>query len=146
MSLRFPIRLLVQETLRARVHGTIPDRMLRKALALKKEKFQQYLADKGLTYREYRIAHRVKPQEVEDRLYDEAFDELSTDIALDLVFTKQELSVGSDDMGRTLAELAPGREKDLYEELVATGKTWMLHQKTRRNVALDWAVEHLLER
>ena len=120
--------------------------MLRKALALKKEKFQQYLADKGLTYREYRIAHRVKPQEVEDRLYDEAFDELSTDIALDLVFTKQELSVGSDDMGRTLAELAPGREKDLYEELVATGKTWKLHQKTRRNVALDWAVEHLLER
>ena len=111
MSLRFPIRIFVQETLRARVHGTIPDRMLRKALALKKEKFQQYLADKGLTYREYRIAHRVKPQEVEDRLYDEAFDELSTDIALDLVFTKQELSVGSDDMGRTLAELAPEGKK-----------------------------------
>lgn len=139
-------RDFAQETLRARVHGTIPDRMLRKALALKKEEFQQYLADKGLTYREYRIAHRVKPQEVEDRLYDEAFDELSTDIALDLVFIKQELAVSQDKLDATLAELASGREKELFDELVATGKTWMLHQKARRNVALDWAVEHLLKR
>lgn len=138
-------RDLAQETLRARVHGTIPDRLLRRALALKKEQFQQHLADKGLTYREYRIAHRVKPQEVEDELYDEAFDELSTDIALDLVFIKQELAISQDKIDATLAELAPGREKELFNELSATGKTWMLHQKARRNVALDWAVEHLLE-
>lgn len=139
-------RDFVRETLRARVHGTIPDRLLRKALALKKEQFQQHLADKGLTYREYRIAHRVKPQEVEDELYDEAFDELSTNVALDLVFIKQELSVSQDKIDATLAELAPGREKELFDELSATGKTWMLHQKARRNVALDWAVEHLLKR
>lgn len=139
-------RALVQEALRARVNGTIPDRLLRKALALKKEQFQQYLADKGLTYREYRIAHRVKPQEVEDELYDEAFDELSTDIALDLVFIKQGLSVDQDKIDATLAELAPGKEKELLEELTATGKTWMLHQKARRDVALDWAVGHLLQR
>ncbi|MFR3273716.1 MAG: hypothetical protein ACLTQI_07870 [Slackia sp.] len=54
--------------------------------------------------------------------------------------------MSQDKIDATLAELAPGREKELFDELSATGKTWMLHQKQRRNVALDWAVEHLLKR
>lgn len=136
----------VAETLRARLNGTIPDALLRDALARKKEEFMAELAEKGLTYREYRIANRVKPQEVQDALYDEAFDELSRDIALDTVFIRQKLETTADDEAAILAETAPGREASLREELEATGKLWMLAQKTRRVAALRWAMEHLLEK
>lgn len=136
----------VAETLRARLNGTIPDALLRDALARKKEEFMAELAEKGLTYREYRIAHRVKPQDVQDALYDEAFDELSRAIALDTVFIKKKLETTADDEAAVLAETAPGREASLREELEATGKLWMLAQKTRRAAALRWAREHLLEK
>lgn len=136
----------VAETLRARLNGTIPDALLRDALARKKEEFMAELAEKGLTYREYRIANRVKPQEVQDALYDEAFDELSRDIALDTVFIRQKLETTADDEAAILAETTPGREASLREELEATGKLWMLAQKTRRVAALRWAMEHLLEK
>lgn len=139
-------REYVCETLRARLNGTIPDALLRDALARKKEEFLSELGEKGITYREYRIAHGVKPQDVQDALYDEAFDELSRDIALDTVFATQQLAITADDEQRILTEMAPGRESALRDELEATGKLWMLAQKTRRDVALRWAVEHLLER
>lgn len=134
----------VAETLRARLGGIIPDALLRDALARKKERFLAELDEKGLTYREYRIAHGMKPQDVQDALYDEAFDELSRDIALDTVFVEQNLTVSQDDESGILTDMAPGREKSLLAELDATGKRWMLEQKTRRAVALRWAVEHLL--
>lgn len=137
---------LVAETLRARLNGIIPDALLRDALARKKEEFLSELDEKGITYREYRIAHGVKPQDVQDALYDEAFDELSRDIALDTVFVSQRLETTADDERRILGEMAPGRESALRSELEATGKLWMLSQKTRRSVALRWAVEHLLEK
>lgn len=139
-------REYVCETLRARLNGTVPDALLRDALARKKEEFLSGLGEKGITYREYRIAHGVKPQDVQDALYDEAFDELSRDIALDTVFVTQQLAITTDDEQRVLTEMAPGRESALRDELEATGKLWMLEQKTRRDVALRWAVEHLLER
>lgn len=134
----------VAETLRARLGGIIPDALLRDALARKKERFLAELGEKGLTYREYRIAHGVKPQDVQDALYDEAFDELSRDIALDTAFVKQNLTVSQDDEAAILTDMAPGREESLLAELDATGKRWMLEQKARRAVALRWAVEHLL--
>lgn len=136
----------VAETLRARLNGTIPDALLRDALARKKEEFLSELGEKGITYREYRIAHGAKPQDVQDALYDEAFDELSRDIALDTVFVTQQLAITAGDEQRILTEMAPGRESALRDELEATGKLWMLAQKTRRDVALRWAVEHLLKR
>ncbi len=136
----------VAETLRARLSGIIPDALLRDALARKKNEFMAELAEKGITYREYRIANRVKPQEVQDALYDEAFDELSRDIALDTVFIRQKLETTADDEAAVLAKAAPGREASLREELEATGKLWMLAQKTRRVAALRWAMEHLLEK
>ncbi|MDO4442791.1 MAG: hypothetical protein Q4B69_02860 [Slackia sp.] len=134
----------VAETLRARLNGVIPETLLRDALARKKDAFLARLGEKGITYREYRIAHGVKPQEVQDALYDEAFDELSRDIALDTLFFTQNLAIASEDEQAVLTEMAPGREKSLYAELEATGKLWMLRQKTRRAAALRWAVEHLL--
>ncbi|MBS6940767.1 MAG: hypothetical protein KH142_04675 [Slackia piriformis] len=134
----------VAETLRARLNGTIPEMLLRDAVARKKEEFLFELGEKGITYREYRIAHGVKPQDVQDALYDEAFDELSRDIALDTVFAKQNLAVSHDDESAILTDMAPGREESLLAELDATGKRWMLEQKARRSVALRWAVEHLL--
>lgn len=139
-------REYVCETLRARLNGIIPDALLRDDLARKKEEFLSELDEKGITYREYRIAHGVKPQDVQDALYDEAFDELSRDIALDMVFIAQKLSVTHADETRILTEMAPGREPALREELEAAGKLWMLSQKARRDVALRWAVEHLLEK
>lgn len=134
----------VAETLRARLGGIIPDALLRDALARKKERFLAELGEKGLTYREYRIAHGMKPQDVQDALYDEAFNELSRDIALDTVFVEQNLTVSQDDESAILTDMAPGREESLLAELDATGKRWMLEQKARRAVALRWAVEHLL--
>lgn len=136
---------LVAETLRARLNGTIPDALIRDALARKKAEFEAELGEAGLTYREYRIAHRVKPKDVQDALYDEAFDELARDIALDTVFVAQTLATTPEDEQAVLADMAPGREASLRRELESTGKLWMLSQKTRRAAALRWAVDHLLQ-
>ena len=136
---------LVAETLRARLNGTMPDALMRDALARKKAEFEAELGEAGLTYREYRIAHRVKPKDVQDALYDEAFDELARDIALDTVFVAQALATTPEDEQAVLADMAPGREASLRRELESTGKLWMLSQKTRRAAALRWAVDHLLQ-
>ena len=136
---------LVAETLRARLNGTIPDALMRDALARKKAEFEAELGEAGLTYREYRIAHRVKPKDVQDALYDEAFDELARDIALDTVFIAQALATTPEDEQAVLADMAPGREASLRRELESTGKLWMLSQKTRRSAALRWAADRLLQ-
>lgn len=134
------------ETLRARLNGTVPDALVDDAFSRKKEEFMAELAESGITYREYRIANRVKPQDVKDALADEAFDDLTRDIALDTVFMKQGLETTVEDETAVLADMAPGREASLRGELEATGKLWMLAQKTRRATALRWAMGHLLEK
>ena len=136
----------VAETLRARLNGTVADALVDDAFSRKKEEFMAELAESGITYREYRIANRVKPQDVKDALADEAFDDLTRDIALDTVFMKQGLETTVEDETAVLADMAPGREASLRGELEATGKLWMLAQKTRRATALRWAMGHLLEK
>lgn len=133
----------VAEVLRARLNGTIPDALMNDALTRHKDAFMAQLGEQGLTYREYRIEHGEKPQDVQDMLYDEAFDELSRDIALDMVFAEQGLRVAPADEQAVLSESAPGREEALREEFEETGRMWMLQQKARRAVALKWAVDHL---
>lgn len=135
----------VTRALRARLHGTIPEALLRTALAMKQEAFDQELAEAGITYREYRIENNLKPQDVQDALYDEAFDELSEDIAFDLAFLRLGLEIRADDIQAALADIAPDQRESFRRDLKETGRECLLHQKARRHAALRWAVENLME-
>lgn len=131
--------------LRARLHGTIPEALLRTALAAKREEFDRELAEAGITYREYRIENNMKPQDVQDALYDEAFDQLSEDIALDLVYLRVGLEVRAEDEQAVLASIAPEKRDDFKRDLRESGHVCLFHQKTRRHAALRWATENLME-
>lgn len=135
----------VTRALRARLHGTIPEALLRTTLAMKQEAFDQELAEAGITYREYRIENNLKPQDVQDALYDEAFDELSEDIAFDLVFLRLGLEIKPDNIQAALASIAPDQRENFTRDLKETGRECLLHQKARRHAALRWAVENLME-
>lgn len=135
---------LVAEALRARLGGDIPSSLVEEAFAEKKREFLGELAADGLTYREYRIAHRIKPADVDAVLRDEAFDDLACSIAVETAFTSLGLSCEEEDEQAVLRASAPGRESSLRAEFAATGKLWLLARQTRRAVTLRWVAEHLL--
>lgn len=129
--------------LRARLHGTMPESLVRAYLKRKKDAFHASLDEQGLTYREYRIQNNLKPHEVEDGLYDEALDELAEDIALDLVFQRYDLGIEPTDEAAALTALASGLENEFKRELTETGRSHLIAQKARRLRALHWAAERL---
>lgn len=135
---------LAAEALRARLGGDIPLSLIEEAFAEKKREFLDELAANGLTYREYRIAHCVKPADVDAALRDEAFDDLARSIAVETAFASLGLSYEETDEQAVLHDSAPGREDALRAEFAATGKLWLLARQTRRAVALRWVAKHLL--
>ena len=135
---------LVRRALRARLHGVIPGALAEAAARERRAAFDRELADAGVTYREYRIEHGVKPAEVDARLREEALAQLEEDIALDLVFLRKGLAASEDDEHAVLSRIASGREDDARREFLETGRGYLIAQKARRRAALRWAAENLI--
>lgn len=135
----------VRRVLGRRLHGSMPKALIDENLKLKKEAFERQLADEGTTYREYRIATGLKPAEVDKRLADEAFAELSQDIALEVAFAQLGLEATTDDELAVLEAAAPGHAADVRRDMVETGRICLLAQQTRRHMAMRWVMDNLVE-
>lgn len=137
-------RKRARRLLKARLNGTVPEPLVKAAMKLREQEFQRELYQQGLTYREWRIQNNMKPKEVEAMMREETIQQLFEEIALDLAFFRNGLEAGSEEERVILAEMAPGRESALFEDLADAGRVCLLKQKARRYAAEQWAVEHLL--
>lgn len=137
-------RKRARRLLKARLNGTVPEPLVKAAVALREQEFQRELYQQGLTYREWRIQNNMKPKEVEAMMREEAVDQLFQEIALDLAFFHNGLETGPEEERVVLSEMAPGRESALFEDLADAGRVCLLKQKARRYVAEQWAVKNLL--
>ena len=137
-------RKRARRLLKARLNGTVPEPLAKAAMKLREEEFHRELRAQGLTYREWRIENNMKPQDVDAMIYEETVNQLFEDIALDLAFFRNGLEISPEEQAAVLAEIAPGRENALFEDLADAGRLCLLKQKARRSIAEQWAIENLL--
>jgi FKBP-type peptidyl-prolyl cis-trans isomerase (trigger factor) len=137
-------RKRARRVLKARLNGTVPEPLAKAAMKLRQEEFHRELRQQGMTYREWRIQNNMKPADVDAMIYEETVSKLFEDIALDLAFFRNGLGISPEHEAAVLAEIAPGRESALFEDLADAGRLCLLKQKARRSVAEQWAVKSLL--
>ncbi|ACV23083.1 trigger factor [Slackia heliotrinireducens] len=135
----------VVNALRNRLNGTVPDAHLKRQRAIVDNDFRQELRDADMSERDYRIEHRLKPDALEARLRQRAMDELTKNIALELVFLRKGLEAGTQEEDAMLSAFAPGNEEALRQDMADSGRLCLLYEEARRHAALDWAVENLTD-
>ena len=124
-----------------RLQGSIPDEIYEFVLENMSSNFEASLKNMHMSKEEFFDQQGTNEQEYTTQMMLEARRVLRQGFALDALFEGREMELTDDDIHQFLSGMAPGREDELYDEMVANGRRHVVEEEARRDKAHRWLME-----
>lgn len=125
-----------------RFDGDVDEKMIDAMTTDMLEGFKLELAKQGRTLMDFMLEQKTDEKQIRTSLATQARAQLIQGLVLDAIFRHEDLELGVPDLKNALTAMAPGQEEDIFDQMQAAGRTFLLKEGAARMKAADWALEN----
>lgn len=125
-----------------RFDGQIAPKMIDAMTTDMLEGFKMELAQQGRTLMDFMLEQKTDEKQIRASLANQAQAQLIQGFVLDAIFRHEGLEVTVEDLKRTLTAMAPGQEEEIFDQMQASGRAFLLKEAASRMKAGDWVLDN----